>query len=256
MSKNNIHHEDSWWAKALYHGAIGSATAFNALIGRPKIYFESDKAKLKNLPGRLLIISNHTYWLDPANLSIVFRGHFVNSVAAKEVFESGREILMKGLRCIPLDRSTMDLNCIKECVRRLKDNQRVLIFPEGQLNLTDDILPFKPGAALIAMQAQSAVVPVYTSGVYTPFGGLKMIIGEPLQYEELFAGLSGAAAVEHATAVMQSCMQKLQGDLLSKLSEKDMEKRQKYRQKFIDKRNAKVAAQAQSNTHKGDKNDN
>lgn len=228
--------QDTTLNRVMYRVAIATATVFNAVIGRPKIYFESEKAKFKNLPSRLIIICNHTYWLDPANLSILFRKRLVNSVAAKEVFEGGRAPLMRGLRCIPLDRSTMDLACIKECVTRLKDDQRVVIFPEGQLNLTDEILEFKAGAALIAMQAQSAVVPVYTSGVYRPFGGLKIMVGNPITYDELFPESLGATAMVNATSLMQKRMQELKDSLMEKLTDKEKETRRKSRQKFAEKR--------------------
>ncbi len=236
MSNTTKMPQDKTFNRVMYRVAIATSTVFNAIIGRPKIYFESEKAEFKNLPHRLIIICNHTYWLDPANLSILFRKRLVNSVAAKEVFESGRGPLMRGLRCIPLDRSTMDLACIKECVNRLKDDQRVVIFPEGQLNLTDEILDFKAGAALIAMQAQSAVVPVYTSGVYRPFGGLKLIVGNPISYDELFPESLGATAMVNATSLMQKRMQELKDSLMEKLTDKDKEIRLKARQKFAEKR--------------------
>lgn len=228
--------QDTAFNRVMYRVAIATATAFNAAVGRPKVYFESEKAEFKNLPARLVIICNHTYWLDPANLAILFRKRLVNSVAAKEVFEGGRGPLMRGLRCIPLDRNNMDLACIKECVTRLKDDQRVVIFPEGQLNLTDEILEFKAGAALIAMQAHSAVVPVYTSGVYRPFGGLKIMVGDPITYDELFPDSLGATAMVNATSLMQNRMQKLKGDLMEKLTDKEKEIRRKSRQKFAEKR--------------------
>lgn len=242
--------QDKTFNRVMYRVAIATSTVFNALIGRPKIYFESEKAHFDNLPKKLIIISNHTYWLDPANLSILFRKSLVNSVAAKEVFENGRGPLMRGLRCIPLDRSTMDLACIKECVKRLKDNQRVVIFPEGQLNLTDDILEFKAGAALIAMQAQSDVIPVYTSGVYRPFGGLNIIIGNPISYDELFPQSLGATAMVNATNLMHSRMEALSSSLMEKLTEKEKETRRKSREKFSQKRTKKIT------TDKDDKNDN
>ncbi|MBQ8573109.1 MAG: 1-acyl-sn-glycerol-3-phosphate acyltransferase [Ruminococcus sp.] len=239
--------QDKTFNRIMYRVAIATATAFNAIVGRPKIYFESEKAAFKNLPERLIIICNHTYWLDPANLSILFRKRLVNSVAAKEVFENGRGPLMRGLRCIPLDRSTMDLACIKECVARLKDNQRVVIFPEGQLNLTDEILEFKAGAALIAMQAQSAVVPVYTSGVYRPFGGLKIMVGDPISYDELFPESLGATAMVNATSLMQKRMQNLKDSLMAKLTEKDKQIRIKSRQKFAEKRTKAEESKKQAN---------
>lgn len=237
--------KDTALSRGLFRFAIGVATAFNAVIGRPKIYFESEKAHFKNIPSNVLIISNHTYWLDPPNLSILFRKKLCNSVAANEVFESGRYHLMAGLRCIPLDRTSMDLACIKECVARLKKNQRVIIFPEGQLNLTDEILDFKPGVALISMQAKCGVVPVYTSGVYRPFGGLKLIVGNPISYDELFSGSMGAKAVENATSLMQKRMQNLADILNSKLSDKDKKIQQKVRQEFAEKR-IKIEEQKQN----------
>lgn len=228
--------KDTLFSRVFFSIAIGTSTVFNALIGRPKIYFESDQAKFKNMPESLLIICNHTYWLDSANISILFRKRLVNSVAAKEVFEGGRAPLMRAVRCIPLDRTKMDLACIKECVSRLKKKQRLVIFPEGQLNLTNEILPFKPGAALIAMQANCAVVPVYTSGVYRPFGGLQIAVGNPISCDELFPKSMGAAAVVNATQLMQQRMQMLADTLGEKMTDKEKETQKKYRQKFADKR--------------------
>ena len=228
--------KDTKFSRGFFSVAIGCITVFNAVMGRPKIYFESEKAQFKNLPDRLMIISNHTYWLDPPNLSVLFRKKICNSVAAKEVFMQGRAPLMASLRCIPLDRTAMDLACIKECVARLKKDQRLIIFPEGQLNLTDKILPFKPGAALIAMQSNCTVVPVFTSGVYRPFGTLKIMVGNPITFEELFPSSSGAQAVVNATTLMQERMQFLADRLIEKLSDKDKETRRKSRQRFAQKR--------------------
>lgn len=228
--------KDTAFSRGFFGVAIGCAHAFNTIIGRPKVYFESEKAEFKNLPDKLMIICNHTYWLDSPNLSVLFRKSLVNSVAAKEVFEGGRWGLMAAVRCIPLDRTTMDLACIKECVARLNKNQRLLIFPEGQLNLTDEILDFKPGASLIAMQAKCAVVPVFTSGVYRPFGTLKIMVGNPISYEELFPASTGAQAVVNATKLMQSRMQALSDELNSRLTDKDKEIRKRSRQKFAEKR--------------------
>lgn len=241
--------KDTAFSRFFFKIAVNSGLVFNTILGRPKVYFESEKAHFKNLPDRLMIIANHTYWLDPPNLSVLFRKKTCNSVAAKEVFENGRAPLMASLRCIPLDRTTMDLACIKECVARLKKDQRLIIFPEGQLNLTDEILPFKPGAALIALQSNCTVVPVFTSGVYRPFGTLKIMVGNPITPEELFPSSAGAQAVVNATTLMQERMQSLALSLIEKLSDKDKATRQKSRQKFAEKR---MAVESKRKNQKGE----
>ena len=57
-----------------------------------------------------------------------------------------------------------DLSFFHEALRRLRAGRCVAIFPEGALNPTETLLPFKQGAALLALQAGVPVIPVYSAG--------------------------------------------------------------------------------------------
>ena len=103
-------------------------------------------------------------------LCLLCRRRRISVVAAGEMFTGVRSLAMRSLRCIPVDRAAgADLTFFHEALRRLRAGRCVAIFPEGALNPTETLLPFKQGAALLALQAGVPVIPVYSAGNYQPF---------------------------------------------------------------------------------------
>lgn len=77
--------------------------------------------------------------------------------------------------------------------RLMDDGWSVLVYPEGQMNLTDEpVLPLKGGAGVLAVELRSAVVPIVitgTAGILPPGRLLprrrdtvNVIFGEPLRF--------------------------------------------------------------------------
>jgi len=88
---------------------------------------------------------------------------------------------VRSLRGVPVDRAAgADLSFFHEALRRLRAGRCVAIFPEGALNPTETLLPFKQGAALLALQAGVPVIPVYSAGNYQPFQRLQLRFGAPI----------------------------------------------------------------------------
>lgn len=67
---------------------------------------------------------------------------------------------------VPLERGNRDqsLPAIERAAQALREGNSFLIFPEGTRSRTGELLPFKKGGFIMAIQGQAPVVPVAISG--------------------------------------------------------------------------------------------
>lgn len=145
------------------------------LVWLPKLHFSPGAEHVRTDTGPALFVLNHSWWMDAPMLCLLCRRRRISVVAAGEMFTGVRSLAMRSLRCIPVDRAAgADLSFFHEALRRLRAGRCVAIFPEGALNPTETLLPFKQGAALLALQAGVPVIPVYSAGNYQPFQRLQL----------------------------------------------------------------------------------
>ena len=176
----------------------------------PKLHFSPGAEHVRTDPGPALFVLNHSWWMDAPMLCLLCRRRRISVVAAGEMFTGVRSLAMRSLRCIPVDRAAgADLSFFHEALRRLRAGRCVAIFPEGALNPTETLLPFKQGAALLALQAGVPVIPVYSAGNYQPFQRLQLRFGAPI----VLTQRPNAAGVQEATQCLQEAMVCLQEEL-------------------------------------------
>ncbi len=204
------------------------------LVWMPKIRYESEEAKkLIKSKKPVIIISNHCYWFDPVILYLVARTSKTSVVAAKEVMEGAKGGFLRALGCIPVDRTTMDLVCLRECAARVRQGDKVGIFPEGMINFEEEMLPFKAGVSLISAQTGALVVPVYISGDYRPFGHLQVLVGEGVDMSGYFSSPSTAAEIAKGTDGLFEKMCALREKLFTSMTEKQRKGVKDFRAKFM-----------------------
>lgn len=125
----------------------------------------------KNIPwkGPALIVSNHQSYIDPPAVGIgVWRR--MNYLAKQELFESkifGR--LIHSVDAIPLDQHGIGFQGIKETLKRLRNGEMVLIFPEGARSLDGEMVPFKTGYVNIAVKSGATIVPTAIDGAWAAY---------------------------------------------------------------------------------------
>ena len=126
----------------------------------------------ENIPkkGPLVLAGNHTKWVDPEEICAVVRGRQVHFLAKIELFKGKTLPIVKGMGAIPVDRKNHNTGALHYAIEALKAGLCIGIFPEGTINRTDDvIMPFKEGAAKMAVEADATLVPFVITGGYKRF---------------------------------------------------------------------------------------
>lgn len=117
-----------------------------------------------------VIVSNHRSSIDPFFVQVIARRD-VHWMVAKEYCESAAfGWFLRLVEVIPTNRGGIDTAATKLAIRHVQNGKVIGMFPEGRINMTDDILlPVRPGAAMIALKAGVPIVPCYIEG--SPYGG-------------------------------------------------------------------------------------
>ena len=155
---------------------------------RTKIYYEDRAAQGRSIKGPAIIISNHTSIFDYAVFLFVFFGRTLRYQMAEVLFR--RKILAAFLRCmggIYIDRNSHDFEFMLKCEKILTDGGVVGIFPEGRIpdEGEERPLPFREGAAQLAITTGVPVIPIYTNGSYFNKKRARVIIGKPICVSDL-----------------------------------------------------------------------
>lgn len=144
--------------------------------------------------GPLIIVANHSSYLDPIYLSAVMPWK-LNYMAKKESFNNlvGRTILSR-LGAFPVDRSKADIKAIKTAIRLLKSENVLAIFPQGERRDESEITDIKNGASYFALKTKTPILPVYIKGTdkVMPKGQflikpnkVKIFIGNPINISDI-----------------------------------------------------------------------
>ncbi len=117
-------------------------------------------------PGQgAVIVCNHISPADPSTLYLA-TNRVVHWMVAKEyALHPLMARFFRAARAIPVGRGGIDTAATKLAIRHAQNGELVGIFPEGRINMTDQVLlPGRPGAALIAIKAGVPIVPCYLTG--------------------------------------------------------------------------------------------
>jgi 1-acyl-sn-glycerol-3-phosphate acyltransferase len=126
---------------------------------------------LNNIPDRsscgFVIAANHQTYLDPAWICPPIINRRFRFMAYDEAFK-WRVIgpFIKYLGAFPVSGHLGDaLDAVREALDSLQEGSVLIIFPEGEREFPDGkILPFKPGAIRIALEAGVPILPVTVRG--------------------------------------------------------------------------------------------
>ena len=136
-----------------------------------KLYFRTKYINSRNVPksGPTLLVANHQSFLDPPAIGTGYY-RMTNYLARKTLFRFkpfGK--LIDSVDAIPLDQDGLGFQGVRETMKRLKNSEAVLIFPEGSRSFDGELAPFTSGYVAIASKTNSVIVPVAISGAFEAF---------------------------------------------------------------------------------------
>lgn len=127
------------------------------------------RAQVPPLPlgktGGAILVCNHRSSVDPFFIQVA-AGRLVHWMVAREYCESAAfGWFLRLAQVIPVNRNGIDTAATKMAIRLAAAGELVGMFPEGRINMTNELLlPGRPGAILVALKAQVPILPVYIEG--------------------------------------------------------------------------------------------
>lgn len=177
----------------------------------------------KNIPkGPCIIASNHRSNLDAILLAVhTFEKKFY--LAKKELFSTKfKNFLFASIGGIKVDRESNDVGAIKEALKVLKNNKKLVVFPEGKRinNENDEMGDFKNGVSMFAIKAKVPIVPMYITKKPKAFKRNKVYIGKPFTLEEFYGKKLTNEELNEASAVVNNKLQELREYSINALTKK------------------------------------
>lgn len=144
-----------------------------------KISGEENKVKAGE-QGSYIICPNHLNYLDAVAI-VVFSKEKIRFIGKHDL---GVIPILRWLEhlfdVIPIKRNTQDMEAMKRCLKALKNNEILAIFPEGTRKGMEKNVKAKNGAAYMAIKNGCPVVPVGISGDFKFRGKINIKYGEPI----------------------------------------------------------------------------
>lgn len=176
---------------------------------RPKVRYISPAAKEK-LRGGVLLVSNHTGFMDPVCLmfAIWYRRH--HFVCLDRFFEGTvKRWFFTRFHCIPINRDNLSLDALRPITEELKKEHLVTMFPEGHVTGNENMAPFKSGMILLAMQSGKPIVPVYMKKRKHWYSRVIAGVGEKVNVREELGGRPSLTKINEMTKRLEAAEEEL-----------------------------------------------
>ncbi len=135
-----------------------------------------------------VLIANHRHALDPVAMAMGIPKKQIVFLAKKELAKSPLvQRILTRLHCILVDRHNTDMEAMRACMKAVKMNKILLIFPEGTRHHEGQMEQIETGTALIAMRSKAPVIPIYIDRKMGFFKVTNLYVGEPIPYDDLLA---------------------------------------------------------------------
>lgn len=150
-----------------------------------RLIFRVKFVNAHNLPkdGAYILAANHISCLDPIIMAIGQKRRYIHYMAKAELFNNKlKEWFFKSIGCFPVQRGNSDINSVKHFEQIVNSGEIMGIFIEGTRSKTGEFLKPKSGAALIAFDTKTPVIPVCNTKTGK---GRICHFGKPMSLEEL-----------------------------------------------------------------------
>jgi 1-acyl-sn-glycerol-3-phosphate acyltransferase len=119
--------------------------------------------------GPVLLIANHESYFDPLLVGLAVRRQ-ISYLARKSLFRNPAFAwLIRNLGAVPIDLDGMGREGLQISTDILKQENPLLVFPEGERSRLGHLQAFKPGMMLILKKCPVPVLPIGIAGAYESF---------------------------------------------------------------------------------------
>lgn len=142
----------------------------------------------ENVPknGGMILAVNHKSNWDPI-IAGAYCPRKLRFMAKSDLFKNKLfGALITKLGAFPIQRGKGDIGAIKGAFSILKNNDAMLMFPEGRRVKNNQRVKAKIGVSMIATHSRVPVIPLCISGDYRFFHKLVITFGEPVLFDEYY----------------------------------------------------------------------
>lgn len=194
------------------------------LIFRTKVYYKDRSVQSRRIKGKAILVCNHTSLWDYAVLLFLFPTRTLRALAAEVLYQRGAlmRLLLNCFGMVRVDRDAKDFSFMNRCARILERGGVVEIYPESRLPrpCEERPLPFKPSAVYLALETDTPIIPVYSTGKLFCRERNRVIIGTPMNLREMAdESLTPAQNMEHLTDKLRGTVIELQKQLEARVEE-------------------------------------
>ncbi len=133
-----------------------------------------------------IVISNHVSALDPVVIGFAIKRYETVFLGKKELTKSKfGGWVVRSLHMITVDRHNMDMEAMRACMRTVRGENVLGIFPEGTRHHEGTMEQIENGVSLIALRSGVPLMPVLIDGRTAPFRRVKVYCGEAIPTEDL-----------------------------------------------------------------------
>jgi len=160
--------------------------------------------------GSAVIVSNHFSMIDCVHyLNLKVGKDTPYFLAKKELFE--KKFISKLLGSfggLPIDRYKPDMKAMLNCLKVLKNGEKLVIYVEGTRNKsgTDDLQEIKGGAGVFATRSKSPIIPVMLLKKPRIFRRTKIIVGKPFELTEFYDKKLSTEEIENIDLIIKEKM--------------------------------------------------
>ncbi len=159
-----------------------------------------------------IIASNHTSNMD----AVIFALNTWEKkyyLAKKELFKNKLfGGVIKSIGAVKIDRGASDITSIKTCLKLLKENKKLVIFPEGTRNKNSENMELgevKHGTAMFAIKAKVPIVPMFISRKPKAFRNTCILLGKPFTLEEYYGKKLDSTVLDACAKIIAEKMNEL-----------------------------------------------
>jgi 1-acyl-sn-glycerol-3-phosphate acyltransferase len=169
-------------------------------------------------PKGAIIAPNHTSFFDPPLISITYPEETYYLARATLFKNFFFRMFLRGLNAYPVKGSAQDFSSLKMIGQLLKQDKKVVIFPEGTRSDDGQITQIKTGISMLALRAECPIIPVYIHGAFEAWSrhrkwpklgsSLTCVYGKPI-FSHTYAHLEKKQAREEMTKEVQRSLEAL-----------------------------------------------